>query len=37
MSASSFHPGIIVGQQQVKAILNKPFTTAEMLQALENI
>jgi PAS domain S-box-containing protein len=37
MSGSSLPPDIIVGQQQVKAILTKPFTTTEMLQTLENI
>jgi PAS domain S-box-containing protein len=37
MSGSSLPPDIIVGQQQVKAILTKPFTSAEMLQTLENI
>jgi PAS domain S-box-containing protein len=37
MSGSSLIPDIIVGQQRAKAILTKPFTTAEMLQTLENI
>jgi PAS domain S-box-containing protein len=37
MSGSSLISDKIVGQQQVKAILTKPFTTAEMLQTLENI
>jgi PAS domain S-box-containing protein len=37
MSGSSLPPNIIVGQQQVKAILTKPFTTAEILQTLKNI
>jgi PAS domain S-box-containing protein len=37
MSGSSLIPDVIVGQQRAKAILTKPFTTAEMLQTLENI